>query len=224
LKSTDWSFKVANPRAVGEAEKEHWARVEPLLTAVVDELWNADKIETVFEETERASLVSAIRKADDLGAVYNTLLHLSDSPENAANFENAAEKFGFDESKIVANYVFVTFALVLLKVELFKLVLLFHLKDIDSFSVADFIRTIAKAAPGSWPKLKPFVDSPLRNALAHGTYAIVNKKIALYEDAKLDLVEELDLGSFIVRAKKQDVVLFCLINVLREKGLFALGG
>jgi len=222
VKSIDWSLKVANPEAFGEAEKEQWVRVQPILTEVLDELWEADKIETVYEPAEKRAFLSCIQKVDDFGAVHNALLHLSDSREKASSFQDATSRFGFDEPKITANYILVAFSLAVLKIELFKLVLLFHMKDVDEPNVSNFGVTMRNAAPSSWPKLRPLVDSPLRNALAHGTYMFAGKKIVLFQDAKLKPMREMDLAGFIMRAKAQDVLLQCLVNLLREKGFYAL--
>jgi hypothetical protein len=58
------------------------------------------------------------------------------------------------------------------------------MKDVN-FAVSKFYSTMASAAPNSWPKLEPKVDSDFRNSLAHGTYAVIDKKIVLFKDAKL---------------------------------------
>jgi hypothetical protein len=172
----------------------------------------------------KQALVACIEKVDNFSRVYNSLLHLSDSKEKAARFAETTASFGLDERVIVANFLFVTFSLTVLKIELFKLVFLFHLKDVGSrIAVSDFNIIMQNAAPHSWPKLQKLVDSPLRNALAHGTYSMPGKKIVLYRDAKLKPGKEMGLGTFIMKAKSQDVLLQCLIDTLKRRGIYALG-
>ncbi len=112
------------------------------------------------------------------------------------------------------------FSLTVLNIELFKLVLLFHLKDADP-NVANFSGTMEKA-PRPWGKLRQLVDSPLRNSLAHGTYAILPSKIVLFRNARMGLFKETNLGKFMMKAKSQDVLLQCLLDLLKKRGLFAL--
>ena len=219
-KRIDWTTKVANPEAIGEAEKAQWSRVEPILIELLDELWESDKVETLFEQKEKAALRRCIEKQDDLGRLYNLLLSLSDTKDKFEEFVQAAGKFGFTEPIAVLNFVFVAISSTLLKTELFKLVLLFHLK-VDNKSVASFPGIMEKVAPKSWDKLKPLVESPLRNALAHGTYAVQPGSLTIFKNAQLTQPEEMAFGDFIIKTKTQDVLLQCLINVLKDKGLFA---
>ena len=216
----DWSTKVANPDAIGEADKELWLCLEPILIQLFDELWKADKVETLFEQKEKAALRRCIEKQDDFGRLYLVLLSLSDTKGKFEEFVKVAGRFGFTESMAVLNFIVLAISSTLLKTELFKLVLLFHLKVKDK-SVANFPRTMQRVAPETWKKLQPFVDSPLRNALAHGTYAIQNGSVTVFKNAQLTDPEELGFGDFIMKTKTQDVLLQCLINVLRDKGLFA---
>lgn len=78
--------------------------------------------------------------------------------------------------------------------------------------------------------MEPFVDSSPSNALAYGTYAIVNKKLRLFENAKLATLEtdgkmdEMELSDYMMRIKDQNVLYQVLVNVLNEearKGFFA---
>jgi len=222
LESIDWNLTVANPEALGDAEKKRWLEVEPVLTQVLDELWNGDKIETVFEIRDKTAFASCIRKVDEFSRVHNALIDPTRTRETASSFTNAIMKFGWDESMIVLDYILVAISLAVLKIELFKLVLLFHLKDLENRSIGNFSRTMKGVAPVSWKKLGPLVNSPLRNALAHGTYAIGPPRMVLYQDAKLEQAEEMVLGEFITNAKAQDVLLQCLIYLLRKRGFYAL--
>ena len=101
------------------------------------------------------------------------------------------------------------------------------MKDVN-FAVSRFNQTIREAAPVSWPNLEPYVDSAFRNSLAHGTYAIANKQVVLFNDAKLlpstDPEAQMPLDKFMLRVKTQNVLYQCLVHVLadkKSKGFFA---
>jgi len=218
LGSIDWSHRVSNPAALGGREKELWVTIEPVLHAVLDELKLNDLIETVFVQKEIDALWSCIAKQDAFTNVSNVLSHLSHSKAKAAEFVKLNSRFGLDEPTIVADYVLSALSLSVLKTELFKVVLLFNLKRGGQLShaVSKFSSTMQSTAPKTWPKLKPFVDNPLRNALAHATYALADDKVVLFDDATLEPFEELDLGHIMMRMKDQDLLFQCLLNVLND--------
>jgi len=56
-----------------------------------------------------------------------------------------------------------------------------------------------------------------RNSLAHGTWAIENKQVVLFDDAKLIPYEKLDLDKFIIKTKSQNIIFVCLANLLVAK-------
>ncbi len=224
LSTIDWSSRVANVDAFGEREKELWNQIEPVLNDVLDELKRNGFIETIFVPKETDALWSCISKQDTFSHVSNVLLHLSDR-EKASKFVKLNAQFGLDEQTVVAAYIMTILSLSVLKIELFKLFLLFHMKRAGGFShrVSSFNATMKGCAPNSWPKLEPFVDNPLRNALAHGAYALVEQKIVLFDDARLEPLEELQLADIMMRTKDQDVLFQCLINAIQRKtkeGLF----
>jgi len=222
LVSIDWSFRVGNPEALEAREKEKWATIEPVLHSVLDELKRNDLIETVFVQKEIDALWSCIAKQDAFSQASNVLLHLSDSKEKSSEFVKLNARFGLDEATVVADYILSALSLSVLKTELFKLVLLFNLKRGSkvSHAISKFSSTMQSAAPKTWPQLKPFVDNPLRNALAHATYALVNSKVVLFDDATLEPFEELELGRIMIRMKDQDVPFQYLLNVLNDKAKY----
>src|SRR2546428_9863659 len=126
------------------------------------------------------------------------------APQSRKSFLRQTRNSGLSEANAISAYVMAATTMAALSTELFKLLLLFVTKDVDP-SVANFGRTMEREAPTAWNSLQPFVDSPLRNALAHGTYAIVNKKIRLFKNAKLETLEtdgeteEMDLSDFMMR-------------------------
>lgn len=221
-------FKVANPEALGEKEKQLWVRLEPIVQDLLDELKDAGKIESVFPPAKMALLQATFNKLDEFSAVHNVVLHLSESEPKFKEFLATNSKFGFTESNTISAYVMATVTVSVLSTELFKLLLLFLTKDVDP-RVANFGRTMAREAPkpGSpWSHLStrrlatPWLTEP----------AIVNKKLRLFENAKLATLEtdgkmdEMELSDYMMRIKDQNVLYQVLVNVLNEearKGFFA---
>jgi len=150
-------FKVANPEALGEKEKQLWVRLEPIVQDLLDELKDAGKIESVFPPAKMALLQATFDKLDEFSAVHNVVLHLSESEPKFKEFLSESEpkfkeflatnsKFGFTESNTISAYVMATVTVSVLSTELFKLLLLFLTKDVDP-RVANFGRTMAREAP-----------------------------------------------------------------------------
>jgi hypothetical protein len=212
-----WEQRVANPESLGYAEKTLWNKIEPVLNDVLGEIKANGKIETIYVKAEMDRLSGLVRAFDETSITHNIVLHLFDRPkEEWSGFLQAIEQFGFKETNVARMYLTLASAVTLLSTELFKLVMLFHMKDV-SHAVSKFYSTMQSSAPKTWPLLKPFVDNDFRNALAHGTYAIVNKRIVLYKDAKLFPFDEMELHEFMMRTKEQNVLFLCLVNVLVAK-------
>jgi hypothetical protein len=150
-----------------------------------------------------------------IGTNNNLLIHTGDN-NKAQRFVSVVSEFGFTDSNIVNLYLEVSALLLLQEFECFKALLLFHLKDID-FRVFKFEKTMEKFAPKAWEKLKPELDNKFRNSVAHGLWAIENKKIVLFEDAKLVPFEKLDFHQYVIRVKIQNVLFACLMNLLYKK-------
>lgn len=131
-------------------------------------------------------------------------------------FLQANEQFGFKESALISMLWNLVATDALLSTELFKLLLLFHMKGV-SHDVSKFNSTMQSSAPKTWPLLKPFVDNDFRNALAHGTYAFINGKVVLYKDAKLVPFQVLSLVKFIMKSKDQTTLFLCLFHLLEAK-------
>lgn len=216
---SSWESKIANPDALAEVDKKLWNEIEPLLNNLLDELKANGKIETIYTQSERDTLGSVLKKLDNFSSAHNTLIELFDNPDPKP-FLDATSKFGFTENGVIYMYVAAAVTLEVLSTELFKVLLLFHMKDVN-FAVSRFYSTMQSAAPNSWPKLEPYVDSDFRNSLSHGTYAIVGTQIVLFNDAKLfpstDPEAQMPLDKFMLRIKTQNVLYQCLINVLAQK-------
>jgi len=214
--SNSWEQRVANPEALGQAEKTLWKQIEPVLNALLDEIKANGKIETIYVRAEMDRLSGPITALDETGLTHNVLLHLFRKKEEWLRFLDATEQFGFRETNMMRIYLTLAATVILLSTELFKMLLLFHMKDV-SHDISKFYSTMQSSAPKTWPLLKPFVDNDFRNAIAHGTYGLVNKKIALYKDARLLPFEEIELHEFMMRLKDQNVLFQCLVNALVDK-------
>src|SRR2546426_11111432 len=79
-------FKVVNPEALGEKEKQLWVRLEPIVQDLLDELKDAGKIESVFPPAKMALLQATFDKLDEFSAVHNVVLHLSESEPKFKEF------------------------------------------------------------------------------------------------------------------------------------------
>lgn len=204
---------------LGPRDNAQWAIIEPILEDLLDELKNNGKIETIYVRNELDKLSAVTRKVDEISLAHNTLIDLFDQP-SPTEFLNATARFGFSESKLIYMYVASAVTIGILYTELFKLRLLFHMKDV-SFDVSRFQQTVRNAAPLTWPRLQPYIDNSFRNALAHGTYAIIEKRVVLFDDAKLvsssDPDSEMPLDRFMMRVKECNVLYACLTSLLDRK-------
>jgi len=216
LDSDSWENKVANPEAFGDAEKQLWKQIEPLLHSVLDELKANGKIETIFIPVDMKALSAALEKLDEVSSACNSLGNMFDNKDQFKRLLGTTSQFNLDEPKLISMYITMQVTIAVLSTELFKILLLFHMKDV-SHDVSKFLTTMQNAAPNNWPQLRPFVDNAFRNALAHGTYAMVHGRIVLFKDAKLEKSDEMELSEFMIRLKKQNVLYACLVNVLVAK-------
>jgi len=140
----------------------------------------------------------------------------TESWEKVNNFARAIEEFGFNEVNYVYLLVESAILLLITDTETFKTLLLFHLKNV-SYKASNFVQTMKKYAPESWIKLEPFINNKFRNSLAHGTWAIENSQVVLFEDAKLLPFEKFELIDFLIKAREQNLLFACLSSVISEK-------
>jgi len=208
---------ITNPEAQGQGEIDLWLQIEPIIIGLLDELKRKNKVKTSFYQEEIdhfKNMLDTINQAN-----LNTIIlgDLFDSLPKCTKFLKATSAFGFDEDRIVNLYLQSTVYASILDTELFKALILFHLKDVCP-QVSQFNKTIENlVSPETWKKLKQLVDSDFRNALAHGTWTVENKKVILFKDAKLERFEELPLGEFFERVKQQNTLYACSNYVLNEK-------
>lgn len=204
-----------NPEALGKGELDYWKEVAPIINDLLDELKANGKIETSFTKSEIEHMTHVMDNLYRLGKNSNLLINLFKPNKNFEGFLEVASRFGFDESSLALLYIETSVLSGIFHLELFKNLLLFHLKDVDP--KVNFYRTMEKNAPKTWQRLKPIVDNKFRNSLAHGSWALENKHIVLFEDAELIPFEKLNLGEFIIRVKKVNILYTCFLHVLMDK-------
>lgn len=207
-------FYVGDPEELGETEKERWKKIEPVILELLEELKKGGKLKSVTLPGGKF-LPAVMRKLEAFRRVHYFFNNVFEDP-NYKEILELNSKYGLDESTVITAYAMASFSVAMLSTELFKLLLLFFTKGLNP-SVARFNETIKKAAPNTWSKLEPFVDNKLRNAVAHGTYAIVDNRIQLFRNAILELDEEMSLTDFITRLIDQSILYQVLVSVMAEK-------
>ncbi len=219
----NWDDLVGNPEAMGEMEKKLWVELEPILGELLTELKKNGKIETIYLPAEVEGLRVMVQTMKGCSANYNLLLHVS---QNSEDFLKAIQPFGFDGP--LSFHLFIEVAIVgaVVTCEMFRTLLLFHSKSLDPrLPLGSLLKRLemSDGAPSAVAKLRPYVDSELRNALAHGLVGIEGKKIVLYKNSKFEVLDKLDLAEFMIRSKLRSVLTHCFITVINAKkreGLF----
>lgn len=210
-----WSDKAWNPNAFGEKEKQLYVEVEPLIRALLDELKQDGKVEIMTLPAEIEQLRSVIERYHVSSTVHNFIIDLYKDKEIPPKFLSVNKSFGLNDEILTGIYLEVALFGHIVNVELFKLLILFHLKDVER-DVSKFSQTMKEHAPTGWSNLKPYLDSAFRNAIGHCTFSVRGKKVVIYGDAKLVPTEEMELDQFMIRLKRANVIFICLFNVLAE--------
>jgi len=215
--SKDWTKLAANPDdAFGKKEKALWLKLEPIIGELLDELKGHGKIETVFVGAEMDDLEVVIRNQQKCALNYNRLIHAG----TASAFLDALVPFGFDEYSTADLFVQTAILLTILTSELFRILLLFHAKGLNSEgTLGSMLHELrgTEFAPKAVAKLRQYVGIEFRNALAHGLVGTKAKKIVLYKNCKFEILEIMDLADFMMRSKTQSVMTQCLVNVIVER-------
>jgi len=227
--SDQWGDKVKNPEALGDKEKELYAELEPKIRALLQELNQNGVIETVLVKQDIARLGAVLGKLDEFSELHNTMNHIL-VEDVFPRFMEANKQFGITESIAIRIWEASNLLTSLLSTELFKLLVLFHLKrglGQDAYKISKFTNTMGELAPNAWPQLQDSVDNAFRNSIAHGTYAFLRKDnqatVETYKDATLELPDSMELHEFMIRTKEQNVLYMCGFNVLldlKKKGWF----
>ena len=210
-----WKNRVLNAEALGEGEKKLYCEIEPILNELLDELKAKGKIKVSFTTDGQQHLKSILDNVEQVSVNHNILIALFDEPI-CSKFLTANNEFGVKERNLVNLYIHTGILLCVTTTEVFKALLLYHTKGV-SRKVSKFCETMQQFAPTAWAKLKPHVDNKFRNALAHGTWALENKQVVIFDDAELIPDDPIELKDFMLRIKKQNVLFICLYNVLAER-------
>jgi hypothetical protein len=218
-----WQKWITNPNTISESEKTVWMELQQIISDILTELKTNKKIKINFTESEIAHFRKMLKTRNAVAENWGKIEVTTDSWERVADFVNAIKEFDFTD----VNYIFLIVELSIMNLimdsETFKTLLLFHLKDIKSHKSTAFPSTMRDAAPINYCRLEPYINNKFRNALAHGTWAIENSQIVLFEDAKLIPFEKLELLDFLLRVRRQNILISCLSSVVSdkiEKGFF----
>jgi hypothetical protein len=218
-----WKKWVTNPDEIAESEKIVWMELQQIISDILTELKTNNKIETSFTPSELVHFKKMMTTRNDIADNFGKIADTIDSWGRVNDFLEAIKKFNFTD----VNYVYIIVELsimnMLMDSEIFKTSLLFHLKGIKSHKSTDFTPTLKNFAPNNYNRLEPYINSKFRNSLAHGTWAIENNQIVLFEDAKLVPFEKLELLDFLLKVRRQNILISCLSSVISdkiEKGFF----
>jgi hypothetical protein len=227
--SENWAQVVWNPDALGNKEKKLWAELEPKIRALLEELKENGHIETVLVKHEAEALRPVGDKFNEFAKLQNTMNHIFEAGVSQ-RFLAANKEFGLTEPIVASIWESSNLLIALLCTELFKLLILFHLKrglEQDVYKIARFTDTMSKLAPNAWKELREYVDNDFRNSIAHGTFAFLRRGgksiVEIYRDATLTVLDSMELHEFMIRAKEQNVLFICgfaILYDLRKKGWF----
>jgi hypothetical protein len=215
---------VQNPKALGQKERELWMKIEPILSELLEEVKEKGKHEISFIPIKEIHLKNVMDNLIEINKNRNRLDSLLESKERLAQFLAGASKFGFNEFALVNLRVRLEAYICVLSTECFKLLLLYHLREVNP-RVSNFPTTMNRVAPNSWKKLRQYVDNDFRNTLAHGIWTMewrVKNEISvpfvvLFKDAELVPYKTLNLFDFMVEVKKQNILCSCLKNLIMKR-------
>jgi hypothetical protein len=221
-----WKDVIQNPEvALGPKEIELWKKIEHILSELLEEVKEKGKHKISFDPIEEIHLKNVMDNLVEINKNRNKVDKLLESKEILDRFLAGGSEFGFDEITLVNLRVQLEAYICVLSTECFKLLLLYHLREVDP-RVSNFPITMNSVAPSSWKKLKQYVDSDFRNTLAHGTWTmewtVRNGKpvpsVVLFKDAELvPYKEPLNLFDFMVEVKKQNILCSCLKSLIQKR-------
>jgi hypothetical protein len=219
-----WKKWVANPEEIAESEKVIWLELQQIISDVLTELKGNNKIETNFTSSELVHFKKMMNTRNNIADNFGKIADTTDTWEKVNDFIDAIKKFNFTEVDYIYIIVELSVMNIIMDSETFKTLLLFHLKDIRSHKSTEFTPAMKNFAPISYNRLEPYINNKFRNSLAHGTWAIEDNQIVLFEDAKLVPFERLELLDFLLKVRRQNILISCLSSVIsdkKEKGFFA---
>jgi hypothetical protein len=212
-----WKKYVAKPDEIAESEKPVWMELQQIISDILTELKTNNKIETNFTPSELVHFKKMMNTRNNIAENWEKIADTTDSWEISTDFVNAIKKFNFTDVDYIYLIVELSIMNILMDSETFKTLLLFHLKDIKSYKSTHFSSAMKNFAPINYSRLEPYINNKFRNSLAHGTWAIENNQIVLFEDAKLVPFEKLELLDFLLKVRRQNILISCLSSVVSDK-------
>jgi hypothetical protein len=213
-----WKKYIANPDAIGESEKIIWIELQEIFSDILTELKTNNKIENNFTHSEINHFKKMMTTRNNIAENFGRIVETTDSSKKGYAFLNAIKNFNFND----VNYVYLIIELSIMNmitdIEAFKILLLFHLKDIGKCRAIDFLQILQKYAPVNSKRLEPYItNTKIRNSLAHGTWAMENNQIVLFDDANLIPFKKLEIIELLEMVKKQNILIGCLSSVISDK-------
>jgi hypothetical protein len=214
LEKDDWNKYIINPDAISEEEKKGWFELQTIIRNLLEELKSNNRIETSYTSLEINHLKKLLKNRNYIVQIFNLMEKTTDSLEEADKFIRALREFGFNDVNYIYFLLNVAIQLTITDTETFKTLILFHLKG--DFKASNFPLIMKKFAPVNWEKLEPYINNRFRNALAHGTWAMENNEIVLFDNSKLIPFEKMSLLKFLLETKKQNLMFACLSSTISE--------
>jgi hypothetical protein len=137
-----WEKWVTNPDGIVESEKIVWIELQQIISDMLTELKTNDKIETNFTSSELIHFKKMMNTRNDMADNFGKIADTTDSREISTDFLNAIKKFNFTDINYVYLIVELSIMNMLMDSEIFKTMLLFHLKDIRSHASTAFPSTM----------------------------------------------------------------------------------
>ena len=207
--------------AIAEADREYWLHLEFVLNSVIDELKNTDKIRTHYTQNDKTRLGLLINTMFSIGYNFGALnkmnMFIKDENEKAKDFLKNMNDFGFDAPALFNLNIQIAVLSAVAHTEIAKTYFLFHLKNVESYKASDFNRVMKNNIQKNWKHLKPYIENDFRNSLAHGTWAIKDRNVILFRDAKLEPYLTLNLADFIGKIKSQNIFYACTVDTITQR-------
>jgi hypothetical protein len=213
-----WRKYIANPDAIGQSEKIIWIELQEIFSDILTELKLNNKIEMNFTHSEISHFKKMMTTRNNIAENFGKIVRTTDSMKKGYDFLNAIKNFDFNDVNYVYLIVELSVMNMLTDIEAFKILLLFHLKDVGKCRAIDFMQILQKNAPVNFKKLEPYItENKIRNSLAHGSWAMENNQIVLFEDANLIPYKKLEIVDLLEMVKKQNMLIGCLSCVISDK-------
>jgi hypothetical protein len=208
---------IDNPEHIWKQDEALYGTLEPIINELLDELKAKGKI-SLFPSYEAERMKKIMENVYQLEINNNWFIKMEfDDKLLKKNFLAMSAEYGINELMFTYLYLQSCVLSGIAHTEMFKTFLLYHLNV--NCKVSEFYHIMENNAPHAWMKLKPYFDSTLRNALAHGTWIIENGDIVLFKDVHLIKSESMPLKTFFLEVKRLNVLYIVLFEVIKKKQL-----